>query len=72
MSDRFSIRYAKAVIAYHIVMWWPGLMPRWMFWLLPSAGDYAHWDEPCFVEIRQEERAKRRATSAALSPETDQ
>lgn len=55
MSDRFSIRYVKALTAWAVLHAWPGTLPRWMFWILPSVGDYAYWDEPAFVDQRRRE-----------------
>lgn len=56
MPDRFSFRYAKAVLAWGVLHLWPGLLPTWMFWILPSVGDYAYWDDEAFVEARAKSR----------------
>lgn len=39
-------KWWRGLIAYAVVIAWPGLFPRWMFWILPWAGDYAYWNDP--------------------------
>ena len=53
MVDRLSFRYVKACLAWAVLTLWPGTLPRWMFWILPSVGDYAYWDDEAFVAHRR-------------------
>lgn len=60
MTDKFSLRYVVAVLAWVVLHVWPGALPRWMFWILPATGDYAYWDDPSFVEHRRDNKGWRR------------
>lgn len=68
--DRFSLRFAKACAAWLVVKAWPDRLPRWMFWILPSVGDYAYWDEPAFVEQRRVTKHRAEALNPSqIEPE---
>lgn len=40
-----GLKWLRGVIAYYIVIWWPGSLEK-VHWLLPWAGDYAYWNDP--------------------------